>query len=179
MTTRSFNFIVGLLKESQAFNYWKNHQLKSPSYISVEKQTCIFLYFLSKNIFYSDLADYFGVAGSGAISQILDRVAKGLLEYKSVYINGHADASKRQMLLDANSRGFTHYKITGFDKEFPHSWTTRKSIYGMVSMVICDIRDKIFWYSTGIPGFRNDRGILKSDVLPNISHLTDSTLVFI
>ena len=183
VTVRSFKYIVALLKESEAFRFWRDHNTDNPKYISVEKQAAVFLYFLSRNYFYHDLADYFGLGGSNTISMILGRVADGLLEFKNVFIKGHTTSTKTEMLREAHVRGFSNCigiidgvvnNITSFDKQFPHSWTTRKSVYAMVSMVICDIRGRILWYSTGNCGSRNDRGIFRSDVLPVINDLTES-----
>ena len=183
VTSKSFNYITDLVYRSNTFSFWQEKNTKNTYYVPVAKQVALFLYFLSRNNFYDDIADYFGLGGSNTVSIIIERVSKAIIEYKSVFIKGHTEETKRQMLLDANDRGFTHCigiidgvvnTITNFDKEFPHSWTTRKSVYAIVSMVICDIRGNILWYSTGHCGSRNDRGIFKSDVLPAIDEITNS-----
>ena len=182
VTIRSFKYIVALLKESNAFRFWKTHNTDNPKYHSVEKQTALFLFFLSRNYLYHDISDVFGLGSASVVCTILERVSQGILEYKMVYINGHSDESMTEQLENANHYGFTNCigiidgvvnKITSFDKVYTHSWTTRKSIYGMVSMVICDTLGRIVWYSTGICGSRNDRGIFKDDVLPIINNLTN------
>ena len=65
-------------------------------------------------------------------------------------------------------------EVTSFDRVYTSSWTTRKHDYGIVSLVMCDLNDRILWYSTGNCGSRNDSGLWKDDVLPIISELTSS-----
>ena len=122
---KSFKYIVALLLESHAFQFWK-HQNVQQKYISIDKQVAIFPYFVSRNYLYHDIADIFGVGGANTVCKILERVSSSPLEFKSVYNKGHTDVSKQEMLENANHYGFINCigiidglvnQITSFDKD--------------------------------------------------------------
>ena len=183
VSCKAFNHILHLLTQSPQFRTWKHRNLKSAVFVLIAKQLCIYLYFISRNMNYDSLADLFGISSTGTICTIINRVADAIVEYKSLYIKWHNEESKQQMLSNASGYGFEDCialvdgvvnDITSFDKVFTASWTTRKQKYGIVSLVMCDLQDRILFYSTGNCGSRNDSGIWKDDVLPQVNEMTES-----
>ncbi len=185
LNCKAFNHLLHLLTESTQFKTWKSRNLQNQTFVTISKQLCIYLYFISRNMSYDSLADLFGVGSTGTISTIIKRVADAILEFKNIYIRWHSDSSKADMLSTAASYGFDGCialadgvvnDITSFEKVFTASWTTRKQKYGIVSLVLCDLQDRILFYSSGNCGSRNDSGIWKDDIFPNIDNLTDSIM---
>ena len=168
VSIRTFKYLELLLYNSTAFEHWKKCNLKSSKFIAISKQLSIFLYFISRNYQYEDIADMFGIQSSSTISEIVNRCANGIHQYKSQFINWHDEESKQKMLTTAAGYGFPNCvalvdgvvnTITSFDSKFTASWSTSKKHYGIVSLVMCDLHDKILFYSTGNCGSRNDSGI--------------------
>ena len=149
----TFHYLVRLVRDAPQFAYWNNNNLKSSRFTSVEKQVCIFLYFVSRNYHYDDIADLFGLSGGNVVSTIVDRVASAIKHYKNQFIKWHNTASKIRMLEKAATFGFPNCialadgvinTVTSFDKQYAASWTTRKKNYGICTLVLCDLDDKYF-----------------------------------
>ena len=158
MNSYSFNYIYTLLCNSITFKYQATHQCRNQRFIPLKKQLCVFLYFISRNYQYDDIAHLFGLSDGSLVSLIIEKVAIAIVEYKNDFIKWHTDESKVKQLSKAKEYGFDDCialvdgvvnKITSFDKRYTASWNTRKCHYGIVSLVICDIFGRILWVSTG------------------------------
>ena len=82
----SFDYINQLMTNSIAFTYFRNSNLKSDRFVPIEKQVCVYLYFISRNYQYDDIAELFGLSGASMVCQIIDRASRALVEYKDNFI---------------------------------------------------------------------------------------------
>ena len=168
----SFFLLLDEMKDKVAFSSTSKSSHQRP----ISFQLLVFLYRIGRESIAGGshtLAAYFGIA-KGSVNNYVRRVVQALLEIKDVVVYWPDAEERKEMRNRLAAHGFRHVvgiidgTLIGLDfrpEAFHECYFSRKSMYALNVMVVCDDRRRIIYYNAGWPGSTHDNRVFRNTKL--------------
>ena len=172
ITRNSFFLLLEVMKEKRVFKRVSKKKKARP----IAYQLLVFLYRIGKEGdggSCGDISQHFGI-GKGTIKNYTRRCVKALLEMKDEIVYWPDEDERLEMRNRLSPTGFRHCVgiIDGtlmglaFRPEAYHEcYYTRKSMYAINTLIVCDDKKRIIYYNAGWPGSTHDNRVFRNSKL--------------
>ena len=113
---------------------------------------------------------YFGIA-KGSVNNYVRRVVKALLELKKENLSWPSEDEKKEIKDRLSLKGFRHcigiidgtlIRLIFRPEAYHECYFSRKSMYALNVMIICDDKNRITYYNAGWPGSTHDNRVFRN-----------------
>jgi hypothetical protein len=173
LTRESFHLLLKEMTDKKAFSKCKYKKQRPIAY-----QLLVFLYRIGKQGACGSsiaVASYFGI-GKGSVQNYVRRCVTALMEIHDDVVYWPSPSERDEMKARLAATGFRHcvgiidgtLVVLDFKPEKYHEcYYSRKSVYALNVMVVCDDLKRITYYLAGWPGSTHDNRVFRNSTLFN------------
>ena len=172
ITRESFFLLLEELKTKKAFKQKSKKKQQRP----IAYQLLVFLFRVGLEGSSGGsgiVASFFGIA-KGSINNYVRRTVLALLEMKEETVNWPGPEERDKMRKRLAAYGFRHcvgiidgtlIELAFRPESYHECYFSRKSMYALNVMIICDDKKKIIYYNAGWPGSTHDNRVFRNSKL--------------